>query len=206
MTTVTRLVVLVEDPSMGVLMSGLLPRWLPQVPVEVIEFQGVHDFMRNVPRRLAGLRYEVDSGTRIALIRDRDDEDCHALIESMRTMALAAGLTVDRAGEDRGHVLCRLACEELEAWFFGDVNALTACFPRVPSTLAERAAFRDPDDVRGGTWEQLHHVLQQAGHSKGRFSKREVALQMAQRMSVEHNRSRSFQVTMQGLRRLAEVA
>lgn len=48
-------------------------------------------------------------------------------------------------------VLNRLAIEELEAWFFGDVAALHSAYPRVPSTLGRRSRYRDPDAIRGGT-------------------------------------------------------
>ena len=47
----------------------------------------------------------------------------------------------------------RLAVEELEAWFFGDVDAMATAYPRVPRTLAQRAPYRDPDRIKGGTWE-----------------------------------------------------
>jgi hypothetical protein len=60
-----------------------------------------------------------------------------------------------------------LAIEELEAWFFGDMDAVRALYPRVPETLEQRAGFRDPDAIRGGTWEALERILQRAGYFAG---------------------------------------
>ena len=49
--------------------------------------------------------------------------------------------------------------EELEAWFFGDIAAIHAVYPRVSIHLGSRANFRDPDAIPGGTWEALERVF-----------------------------------------------
>ncbi len=204
--TVTRLVLLVEEESMRVALEALLPAVVRGVPHEVIVFQGKADLLRKLPSRLAGLRHEVPYGVRIAILLDRDDDDCRELVEKLRAAVQGAGLAVDRAGPRRGDVLCRVACEELEAWFLGDVAALCAAYPSVPPTLADRALFRDPDAVPGGTWERLERVLQDAGYYRDRFPKTKVAAEVARDMRVDRNRSHSFQVTISGLRRLVKVA
>lgn len=82
----------------------------------------------------------------------------------------------------------------MEAWFFGDVNALTAAYPGVPATLAKKEKYRDPDAIQGGTWEALERILQRAGYHLGGLSKIEAARAIAKHMTPEHNRSHSFQV------------
>ncbi|WP_210407655.1 DUF4276 family protein [Hydrocoleum sp. CS-953] len=47
----------------------------------------------------------------------------------------------------------RIMIEELEAWFFGDIPALTKAYPKVSKHLSQNAKYRDPDDIKGGTWE-----------------------------------------------------
>jgi hypothetical protein len=96
-------------------------------------------------------------------------------------------------------VLNRLAIEELEAWFFGDVGALRAAYPGIPSSLGERANYRDPDAIRGGTWEALERELQRAGHHREGLAKIKAAQEIAAHMAPERNRSRSFQAFRQGL-------
>jgi len=86
----------------------------------------------------------------------------------------------------------RLAVEELEAWFFGDVEAIAAAYPRVPRNLARKAPFRNPDRIKGGTWEALERVLQRAGHFPGGLGKIEAARAIARHMDPQRNRSRSF--------------
>jgi hypothetical protein len=99
-------------------------------------------------------------------------------------------------------VLNRIAVEELEAWFFGDVSAIAQAFARIPVTLGQRSRFRDPDGVQGGTWEALEFVLQQYGHFPGGLSKLAVADRISIFMNPDRNRSRSFQIFRDGLRAL----
>ncbi len=99
-------------------------------------------------------------------------------------------------------VLNRIAVEELEAWFFGDVSALYAAYPRVPASLGQRAKYRRADAILGGTWEALEHVLQEHGYHPGGLAKVAVDTKIAKHMNVDVNCSRSFQVFRDGIRRL----
>ncbi|MCA0435284.1 MAG: DUF4276 family protein [Austwickia sp.] len=90
----------------------------------------------------------------------------------------------------------------LEAWFFGDIAAVRQVYPRVPDSLGSRAAYRDPDAIAGGTWESLEVVLQQAGYMRGGLRKVALAESVAPHMDLANNTSRSFQVTIAGIRRL----
>ncbi|MGH3822708.1 MAG: DUF4276 family protein [Pseudonocardiaceae bacterium] len=92
--------------------------------------------------------------------------------------------------------------EELEAWFFGDVPALCAAYPRVPVSLGQQAKYRNPYAISGGTWEALERVLQKYRYDQGGLAKTVAANEIAQHMNVEVNRSRSFQVFRDGVRRL----
>jgi hypothetical protein len=98
-------------------------------------------------------------------------------------------------------VLNRIVVEELEAWFFGDLKALRLVYPRLPSSLANQAKFRNPDQISGGTWESLDKLLQKYGYPQG-LIKIEVAQKIAKYMNPEYNRSKSFQVFRQGILRL----
>jgi hypothetical protein len=98
-------------------------------------------------------------------------------------------------------VLNRIAVEELEAWWFGDVSALRMVYPRLPRTLGDRNPYRDPDAIPGGTWEALDRLLRRTGYKEG-LVKTEAAKQIAAHLDPEDNRSRSFQVFRDGLRQL----
>src|SRR5260370_38278317 len=95
---------------------------------------------------------------------DADDEDCRQLKAQLEKAARAARVTIRSKTGGPFQVLNRLAIEELEAWFFGDVEALYAAYPRIDVHLGNRAKYRDPDAIKGGTWEALERELQRLGY------------------------------------------
>lgn len=98
----------------------------------------------------------------------------------------------------------RIAIEELEAWFFGDVSALHTAYPRVPETLDQKAIYRDPDAISGGTWEHLEHILKD-DHPNG-LEKIRAATEISTHMDPDRNRSRSFQVFRDARREIVGLA
>ncbi len=129
------------------------------------------------------------------MIVDRDDDDCDRLKAKLEQLAVRAGLrTRSRAKGEAYSVLNRLAIEELEAWYFGDWQAVLAAYPRVPRTVPAKAKYRDPDAIKGGTWEAFERVLQRAGYFRGGLRKIEAARAVAEHMEPTRNCSKSFQV------------
>ncbi|MGH3803791.1 MAG: DUF4276 family protein [Pseudonocardiaceae bacterium] len=199
-----KLEILVEERSAERALGGLLPRIVPSVDFEIRVFRGKTDLLKKLPDRLKGYAAWITrADTYLVVLVDRDD-DCLALKAEMEQMAAAAGLPTATAApaSRRVHVLNRIAVEELEAWFFGDVPALCAAYPRVPVSLGQQAKYRDPDAVLGGTWEALEHVLQAGGYHRGGLAKVAAATEIAQHMNVDVNCSRSFQVFRDGVRQL----
>ncbi|MEI2579637.1 DUF4276 family protein [Scytonema sp. PRP1] len=96
-------------------------------------------------------------------------------------------------------VLNRVAIEELEAWFFGDLHALINAYPGVSPNLENQAKYREADAITGGTWEALEKVLQRAGHHKGGLEKTRAAREISLHMNPSNNRSKSFQIFYDGL-------
>ena len=111
--------------------------------------------------------------------------------------------TRTRAGGKPYAVVNRLAIEELEAWYFGDWEAVRAAFPRVDLTIPSKAKYRDPDAIIGGTWEALERIFQNAGYYKTGLRKIEAARSIAEHMDPSRNRSRSFQVLRDALTEMA---
>jgi len=72
-------------------------------------------------------------------------------------------------------VLNRIVVEELEAWFFGDIEALATAYRAFLQTSARKPIIGIPTLSVGGTWEALERVLQRAGYFGGGLSKIEVA-------------------------------
>jgi hypothetical protein len=140
---------------------------------------------------------------RIVVLVDEDRQDCLVLKQALEQAAFQAGLmTKSQAGGAGFQVLNRIAVEELEAWFLGDVEALRRVYPRVPLSLSQRERFRDPDHVTGGAWEALEKLLQAYGYHPAGYPKVEAAQRISKHLEPDRNRSHSFQVFWQGIRAL----
>jgi Domain of unknown function (DUF4276) len=199
---------LVEEPSAEAALHNIVPRIVgPNVTFTVHPHEGKPDLCAKLPGRLKGYRAWLPDDWRILVLIDEDRADCVRQKDELQAIARAAGLwTRSTVAAGRPYQLVnRLAVEELEAWFFGDVSALTAAYPGVPPTLGRQAKYRDSDRVGGGTWEALQRVLQKAGYFPGGLPKIEVARSVSMHMDPDRNTSKSFQVFRDALRALAAV-
>lgn len=162
---------------MEAFLRALLPRLLPQDRTfEVHAFQGKRDLLGKLEARLRGYAVWLPADWRIVVVVDRDDDDCRALKRQLEAVSKQVGLrTRARSGNAQWQLVNRIAVEELEAWYFGDWEAVRAVYPRVPGTVPQRQGFRDPDAVAGGTWEAFERVLQRHGYFKGGLAKIEAA-------------------------------
>lgn len=198
--------VLVEERSAEQALRVLLPRMVPSADFEVRVFQGKTDLLKKLPDRLKGYaNWITRADTCLIVLVDRDDDNCRVLKTNLEQTAAAAGFLTAAVAPlgCRVEVVNRIAVEELEAWFFGDVAALCAAYPGVPVSLGHQAKYRDPDAIAGGTWEALERVLQERRYHLAGLAKVTAAAEIAQHMNVDVNRSRSFQVFRDGVRRLA---
>jgi Domain of unknown function (DUF4276) len=188
--------VLVEEASMEAFLRGLLPRLLPRDRTfEVHAFQGKSDLLGKLEARLRGYVAWLPADWRIVIVVDRDDEDCRALKRQLEAVCGRVRLqTRTRASNSQWQLVNRIAIEELEAWYFGDWEAVRTVYPRVSGTVPERQAFRDPDALTGGTWEAFERVLQQHGYFKGGLAKIDAARAIGAHIAPERARSRSFKV------------
>lgn len=202
---------LLEEPSAEAALEELLPSihpdLQPTVGFNLHVFRGKPDLLRKLPSRLAGYsRWAHTVDMRLLVLVDRDDEDCAELKQKIKKIAKDAGLPV--AGKNDsvrgGSIKICVACEELEAWFLGDPKAIHAAFPRIPATFATRAAYRDPDAIRGGTWERLEKLLQDAGYYSNGLRKIEVARIVSKHMTVTENNSKSFNYFCESIRHLMQ--
>ncbi len=195
--------ILVEEPSMEAALRLLLPKIIGELSFEIYVHQCKEDLLIRLPERLRGYSRWIPPDWRIVVLVDRDDDDCRRLKERLEQMAATAGFkTKSTALEGRWTVVNRLAIEELEAWYFGDWPAVRSAYPRVSPHIPNKAKHRDPDAIKGGTWETFEHVLKKAGYFKSGMRKIEAARRIAGHMDAERNQSRSFQVFRDVLREM----
>ncbi|NEQ40681.1 MAG: DUF4276 family protein [Okeania sp. SIO3I5] len=118
--------------------------------------------------------------------------------QELEEIALKAGFMTKSLAKTKNKkkykLINRIMIEELEAWFFGDIPALTKAYPKVSKYLSQNSKYRYPDDIKGGTWEALREVLQRKGYHQGGLEKLRAARDISQYMKPMENTSKSFQV------------
>lgn len=194
-----KLIVFVEEISMEAALEGLLPTMLGDVEFQIIRFQCKDDLLKQLPARLRAYSSWLPENHAILVLVDRDDDDCIVLKSKLEQIALQSNMTTKTQNPSRFQVVNRIVIEELEAWFFGDWEAVKAVYPRVNDGVPRKQQYRDPDAIRGGTWEALEHELKRSGYFSTGFRKLEFAREIGQRMNPAVNRSGSFNVFAQAI-------
>ena len=181
---VTQLVFLLEEASARAMLAGLLPRLLPSNirPVYAV-FEGKQDLDKNLTEYLRDWRVP---GARFVVLRDQNSASCHQVKASLAASCVAAG---------KPEALIRVACHELETFYLGDLAAVAEVLG--PSNLGRRqneANFRNPD--------QLPNPSQVLEHLAPNYDKVASSRALGPLLSLDHNRSPSFNALITGLRRL----
>ena len=178
------IVFMVEELSMADLLDQLLPRLFPELEFRCVPHEGKSDLERSLVRKLRAWR---TPGVRFVVMRDQDSADCREVKDRLRHLCEQGG---------RPDSLVRVVCRELEAWYVGDLDALTAAFPRAARRIRSKRArqrFDNPDEVV-----QPARALADLIPT---FQKRSAANAIGALLSWE-NRSRSYQVFLEGVERL----
>ncbi|MBY6243473.1 DUF4276 family protein [Methylosinus sp. Sm6] len=183
----SRLVFLLEEPSIKVLLEALLPRLFPALDILCIAHEGKSDLEKSPPRKLKAWNRPDD---RFVVIRDSDGKDCKALKAALAEICAEAG---------RDDTLVRIVCQELEAWYFGDPDTLANVLGE-PSlrNLSAKAAYRDPDAIAKPSRELVKLCPA--------FQKIDGARRMAHRLSYTRNRSASFRALVEGIARISSLS
>lgn len=194
--------ILVEEPSAEKVMHNILPILITgEHDYRVITYQGKADMLKRLPLELKAYARWIPEDYILLILIDRDQQDCKELKDTLEKMVSETGLkSKSFAGEGKQFsVVTRIAIEELEAWFFGDAEAVRAAYPHVSKSFERKAAYRIPDNIKGGTWEALERILQTGGYFKNGLRKIECADEISKHMQPLRNRSKSFQVFWEGL-------
>ena len=175
---------LLEEPSAEETLKTILPKILSNdVTFDFLVFEGKDDLLNNLPARLNGYRWIPDDW-RIMVLIDEDRRDCRELKAELERTAREAGFVTKSSALPNSdfQVVNRLAIEELEAWFFGDIEALYAAYPRISRNLHN---IRQNTEILmlfiGGTSEALERLLIEKNYytPKERLRKPEIAQNIA---------------------------
>jgi hypothetical protein len=183
---------LVEEPSMEIFLMAILPRLIEgRATFAVHSYQGKGDLLSKLGARLRGYAKWIPDNYKIFVLVDRDSADCHALKQTLEQQAAQANLVSRSMGGDWNFV-SRIAIEELEAWYFGNWGSVSACYPKVSTNIPNQAAYREPDNIGGGTWEALERILQRNHYFPGGLRKLEIAANVGAHFDCDNCSSPSF--------------
>ena len=208
--------ILVEDSSGEKLLQMLLPQLLgPQGEPHTWR---LHAY-KGIGRIPQGLVTKADPAKRILLdqlpkllrgygrtpgidavvvVLDTDKRDCAAFLSELKAAADACNQAPD--------TLFRLAIEEIEAWYFGDRDALLTAYPRAKLDVLGKYV----QDSACGTWELLADAVHPGGSTAIKKAgwplpgqvKHVWAEKISPFMDPDRNSSPSFGKLRDGLRRL----
>ena len=180
-----KLIFMLEELSMKELLDRILPRILPKgVSFQTIPHAGKRDLELSLPRKL---RAWNEPDVAFVIVHDQDSNDCVELKRELQGICAMSGR----------QVLIRIACRELEAWYWGDLAAVSEAYGVNLNHLAAKSKYRNPDSIDHPK-QELKRYIPQMGQIEG-------ARRIASHMNLEGNTSRSFQVFVQGVKRLCEA-
>jgi len=183
---------LVEEPSMEAFLEVFIRRWFPDCSFAITHFRDKMRFYGALERVLIGYASWIGSDFRIVILMDRNSDDCKALKEYLEACAARAGLRTRRTSPDDWQVATCIVIEELEAWYFGDWEAVCAAYPRAPKDIPGKSRYRNPDAIHGGTAEAFERVLQRVGYYAAGLAKVDAARRVGAHFDPARCRSQSF--------------
>lgn len=134
----------------------------------------------------------------VVVVLDTDKRQCAGFLSELKAAANACNPAPD--------TLFRLAIEEIEAWYFGDRDALLAAYPRAKLDVLKKYV----QDSACDTWELLADAVQAGGSAAIKKAgwplpgqvKHEWAKKIGPLMNPDRNISPSFRKFKDGLRQL----
>ncbi|MDO9084065.1 MAG: DUF4276 family protein [Humidesulfovibrio sp.] len=176
------LVFLLEEPSAQEMLEGLLPRILPaSMRWKCIVFQGKQSLEKHLVLKL---RHWQLPDSDFIVLRDQDSGDC---------LNIKSGLVEKCRVAGKPSTLVRIACRELESFYLGDLRAVELGLGVKGLQLQQgKSKYREPDKLVSPSTEL--EIL-----TKGQYQKRAGSRAIAPHLDLSSNRSRSFNVLLQGI-------
>ena len=184
-----RLVFMVEEISMKETLDNILPKIFSDSILKqiiIIPHEGKKDLEQSIPRKLrawqdySGMKYQF------IILRDKDRGDCIVIKNKLKHLCLI---------NNRSDSIIRIVCEELESWFLGDLEAIEKAIDiAVPNKNLRK--YRNPDLLSNAS-EEIRKICH------GSYQKVGYARKIAQHLSIEKNKSKSFNLFVKTLKQFA---
>lgn len=174
-----KLVVFLEEKSAREFLDNFLPKCLPdEWEFKLIPHEGKSDLEKSLSRKLKAW---LEPDVTFMVLRDKDAGSCIDVKAKIKDICRQSG---------REDVIVRIACYELEAWFFGNLNKTGAALglPSLHKTYANKAKYRNVDDIVQPSTE-LDKI------TNGKYQKMSGARAIGNCFEIgDENRSHSFNV------------
>ena len=177
------LVFLLEEESTKYLLDILLPQILPKgVYHRTIPHNGKSSLRLSIKNKLKAWN---TPDTRFVIVQDQDSNDCVLLKSEIEELCK----------ESEHHPLIRIACHEMESWYFGDLKAVSQAYEKDFTYLSRKSKYRDPDAIPHPK-KELRKLIPEHEQIAG-------AKRIGPFMDINHNTSHSFNVLIKGIREIA---
>jgi len=185
------LIFLLEEPSIKNVLDQLLPQVMPtEITYICIPHQGKQDLANSIQKKIKAFEYAPK--TKFIIVHDQDSHDCKELKSELLRICQPA---------EQANILIRIICRELESWFLGDLAAVEKAYNLKPNSLSKQQSkqkYRDPDQLNSAKQELKKLITEySAEYYAGTHSK-----EIAPHLSLTENKSRSFQVFLEGIKNL----
>ena len=184
----TTLVFFLEEESAKFMLESFLPKIIPdEYETQFIVFEGKSDLDKKITKRL---KYWRKPDCKFVVLRDQDNADCKVVKNDLLEKCRNA---------NQNQVLIRIACTELESWYFGDFDAIQNGLEiSLIQKYRNKAKYRKPDSIIKPSQELMKIT-------KGKYQKRSGSREIGKHLSVDGNRSISFNVFIQGIKNICVV-
>jgi hypothetical protein len=179
--------ILVEELSMKNFLTVLLPRILPNgyrlnENCFIRAHEGKQDLQKSIPRKIRAFN-QSKIPYKVIVLHDQDSADCRVLKQKLKQLVL------DNAPIP---MLIRIVCRELEAWYLGDMEAISKVYPAFKvDKYRNLTVFRKPD------------ICNAADELKKRiptFQKGYASKEIPKHFNLSQNSSESFNQFVLGLK------
>jgi hypothetical protein len=185
---------LTEEESMSTFIEVLLPKLGFEKQCRVLPFNGKSDLKTNIRRKIISSAGD----SKFIILIDQDTKDCLELKKELLDIAEKAV-----PANSKIEYKIRIACQELESWYLGDLSAVDIAFGTKLKKKENKIKFRDPDNCFPSPREDFRKAI---GKKVGQIA---AAEKMAEAMTLDginNNKSHSFQVFVETVRRAMQTS
>jgi hypothetical protein len=179
-------VFLLEEQSAKNMLEQIVPSIIDitRITVRYFSFNGKSSLKKNIEFKM---RYWSVPNTFFIIMQDQDLNDCKVLKSELVSLC-------DKSGQK--NYLVRIACHELESFYFGNLTAVEQALsiPGSADTYKNKSRFRNPDDI-------VSPARLLAEITKGNYIQTTGSAEIGKYLMQEENKSNSFNALVSGIRK-----